>query len=159
MQDISNKSDYSFTIEPINREDKRHLLENRKISLKYVSLGFSIIIIIIAIAMLPLGLTKADLEADLMIIAILLSIFLLTVLVLFVVQKIGLKDQNKIIETGIVTKQEMVIDDIGETRYTYLGTEAFTYVPGNIKPGDRISIEHSLTKKNRKNLFIKCRRL
>jgi hypothetical protein len=159
MQDIFNKSEYSFTIEPINSEDKKYLLKNRKISLQYVCIGFSIIIFIIAMAMLPFGLTKADLEADLMIIAILLSIFLLTVFVLFVLQKTALKNKYKIIETGIVTKQETVIDDIGETKYTYLGTEVFTYVPGNIKPGDRISIEHSLTKKNRKNHFIKYRRL
>jgi heme/copper-type cytochrome/quinol oxidase subunit 4 len=159
MQDISNKSEYCFTIESINREDKKHLLENRRISIKYICIGFSIIIFIIAIAMLPLGLTKDDLEADLIIIAILLSIFLLTVLVLFVHQKIGLKDKYKIIETGTVTRQQTVIDDIGETKYTYLGTEAFTFVPGNIKPADRISIEHSLNKKNRKNLFIKCRQL
>lgn len=159
MNDTFYNPDYSFTIELVTMEDKRIIQAVTNNSIKYVCIGFLIIMVIIATALLLLGLSKEDLMADLLSILILFSIFLLIVAIIFLHTKIALANMYKIVENGVITKQEIEIDDLGQTICSYIGTKIFGFMPSNIKVGDRISIEHTLNKKMKKKLFIRVKKL
>ena len=151
--------EYSFTIEPIDEQDKKIVLANSMSFVKGATIIFSGVIIAMMLAIFFFGYNKEDLVIILLILVSILFLLLLIPLLMFLQVKKRLKNTCKIVETGTVTKQVKKEDDIGETVYSYMGTEIYASLPGNIKVGDRISIEHILNKKNKKSLFIKVEKL
>lgn len=151
--------EYSYTIELITDEDRRKVLSNTKRSIKGYCLIFSCIAALLTIPLFFLELSKEDLIEDLLIsLCTLLLVLLITTLIMFLRAKIGLRNKYKIVEKGIITKQDNG-GDSDTINYSYIGNNAYSSLPGNIIIGDRISIEHTLNKKKKKNLFIQVYKL
>lgn len=151
-----NGYEYSYTVEPLNDEDRRRLWDNTKYDIKVHCIVFSAIAVIMAIPLFFLELDRTGLLKYLLaILCSLLIVLLLTALIMFVNMTIGLKSKYKIVEKGIVTGRDIGGGDSESVNYTYIGSNAYRSLPGNIAVGDRISIEHTLNKQNKKNLFIR----
>jgi hypothetical protein len=160
MEDILQKSGYSFTIEPVNDADKKIVLSGTRSFVKIAGIVFSVCVIPVMIVPFFTGNFKAEDAGLIVFIPLSILLFLYAVLlILFLQVKTGLKNRNKIVEKGLITKQEKEYDDSGETIYSFIGAVSYPSLPANIKVGDKISIEHTISIKNRKNLFIKVEKI
>jgi uncharacterized membrane protein len=158
MKNVFIKPEYSCTIELITDGDKKTILANTVRNLKFYCLVFSIFTFIATIPIFFTGLDKSDLKIGLFILCCLLFVLLSTTVVMFLQMRIGLKSKYKIVEKGVVTEQDNGGGDSEVTNYTYIGTQAFASLPGNINVGDKISIEH-IYKNNQKKLFIRVEKI
>ncbi len=151
--------DYSYTIEEVTIEDKEKIWINTKRSMRVYCLVFSAIGIVLTIPLFFLGLSIDDVISYLLLIAlILVCVLLLTVLCMYTHTITGLKDKYKIVENGIITKQDAGGDS--ETRnYSYIGNKAYALLPGYIIAGDRVSVEHTINTSKKKKLFIQAKKM
>jgi hypothetical protein len=157
---IAETFEYSFVIEPITHEDKKIALSPSRLGVKYVWHIFIVLcglVLFLAIS----GLINS------VFIGLVSAFILLALLVYYldylIYRKPILKSNFKIIENGIITKQETVSDNDGGfyVRY-YIGEQFFNILPYTmypqkieIKVGDKISVTHVLDKFNQKSFFIK----
>ncbi len=71
----------------------------------------------------------------------------------------GLKNKFKIAEKGMITRQEIEYYESGETIFSYLGTEKHASLPGNIKIGDTVLVEHIINKNNVKVIYMRAEKI
>lgn len=159
MRTVFREPGYSYSIEPLTKEDTKAVWANTWFHIKVYCAVISVITVLLIIPLFFLEFSKEELLRYLLIaFSSLIIVQFLSALVMLLHTKGGLQHPNKIVEKGVVTKQ----DNSGDSEtinYSYIGKHAYRSLPGHIKIGDRISIEHTLSKKNKKHLFIRAEKI
>lgn len=148
--------EYSYTIEPLTEEDKRKIITRMWFQLKSNLIAISIIILLLTSVIYIVSSSYNLLNYLLIAFFILILILLLVGIITYSRIKTRLKDEFKVIEIGKITKQDARSGDSETVEYTYIGKNTYNsfYFGRDTKVGDKVCIQHTLTKKNKRNLFI-----